>query len=412
MSLPVAASDGALGREAATWGACFAHTLDLVDWSDETLAYSFELQVADANEARHKGRWGEPMIVKLMSAAALSAVCLMLPGRAVAAEALVRVVDVGAGLCVVARTPAGRTMVYDAGPGDRCAEAIAILVPEHRIDLLVLSHSDSDHIGGAPLILAQNDVLQILHPGDDRPLRTASGNKTDVALAREAIAEEAEGGAEVTSLAEYDVDPNYLFDLGAADARFIVGWHDGHLTEADGEPALDGGPLNNALSIVIRYEYGGHAILLTGDTVGRLDDAPRNTCRYGEARMVENAQNAPIAAEVLVGQHHGADNASSMCFLRAVQPTFVVFSAGSHNRYGHPRTTTASRLLAAGVDKDDIFRTDYRDHEGGKEWIYRALAGCDDGPGDDDVNIWLPDNPSEPVRVEYVNDGQGCDARL
>jgi competence protein ComEC len=329
---------------------------------------------------------------------------------AAAAEAYVRVVDVGAGLCVIARTPAGGTMVYDAGPpGDRCRDAVRELVPERRIDLLVLSHSDADHVGGAEAILAENEVLQILHPGDERDLTTASGAPNTLARARAAI--EAEQGASVTSLAEFDVDPGFVFDLGAADATLIVGWNDGHESEATGEPRLSGGPLHNGLSIVVRYEYGGHAILLTGDTVGRRDDSPASTCQYAEVRMVEQAANVPIASEVLIGQHHGADSASSGCFIAAVDPTYVVFSAGSNATYRHPRTTTARRFLQAGVDKDNIFRTDRGDHEGGKEWIYGALAGCNDPAGDDDVEIWLPDRASEPIRIGYRYALRRCDSR-
>jgi hypothetical protein len=131
-----------------------------------------------------------------------------------------------------------------------------------------------------------------------------------------------ERNASVTSLAEYDLDPGYVYDLGAAEATFIAGWSDGHETENDNEPALSGGPLNNALSIVIRYTYGGHSVLLTGDTVGRRDNAPASACQYAEARMVANAGNATIESEVLVGQHHGADNppraASSTLSIRAM----------------------------------------------------------------------------------------------
>jgi glyoxylase-like metal-dependent hydrolase (beta-lactamase superfamily II) len=50
-------------------------------------------------------------------------------------------------------------MVYDTGPpGEYCSKVVSDLVPNHRIDLLVLSHSDADHIAGAETILAGNVV--------------------------------------------------------------------------------------------------------------------------------------------------------------------------------------------------------------------------------------------------------------
>ena len=329
-------------------------------------------------------------------------------GSALAAEAYLRVVDVGAGLCVVARTPAGRTLVYDAGPpGTRCRDAVAELVPEKRIDLLVLSHSDADHIGGAAGILADNEVLQILHPGDNRPERTANGARITLGQTRDAI--DAETGAEVISLAEFDVDFGFSFDLGAAEAIFVAGWDDGNKSRGADESALSGGPLHNGLSIVIRFVYGGHSVLLTGDTVGRKDsDGSADTCRYAEARMVENAANVPIGSEVLIGQHHGADNASSDCFIAAVDPTYVVFSAGSNGAYKHPRARAASRFLEAGVDPDDIFRTDLGDNEGSPEWIYKSIRDCEDPAGDDDVEVWLPDSSSDLIRINYLNSSRRC----
>ena len=70
------------------------------------------------------------------------------PASAQADGAYLRVVDVGAGLCVVAVTPDGHSMVFDAGRGsERCTEAVRELIPGRRIDLLVLSHSDADHVG-------------------------------------------------------------------------------------------------------------------------------------------------------------------------------------------------------------------------------------------------------------------------
>jgi competence protein ComEC len=294
----------------------------------------------------------------------LGLACAAVEARA--AEALLRVVDVGTGLCVIAVTPSGQTMVYDTGPNVRCATAVEEVVParasrradapddpdppddgrERRvIDLLVLSHSDADHIGGAVAILEQNQVLAVLHPGDDRDLGPAS-DRTTLGEVRDAIAA---SGAEDWSLAIGDDDLEFgrEIDLGAASAFFVAGWQDGHDTEADDESALDGGELNNGLSIVIRYVYGGHSVLLTGDTVGRHANAHRDACDYAEARMVERAQlsvadgRVPIQSDVLVGQHHGGDNSSSRCFIREVRPTYVVFSA-----YFHPRASAADHECA------------------------------------------------------------------
>jgi competence protein ComEC len=313
-------------------------------------------------------------------------------------------VDVGAGLCVVVAVPTGQAMLYDAGRGgDRCGNAVRELVLGRRSELVILSHSDVDHIRELPRILGENRATTIIHPGDPRgpalvPVRAAiaGSGATVIDLSREADRDALELG--------------HPFQLGAGTVTFIAGWHDGHETEGPGEGELDGGPLNNALSIVVRLEFGGHSVLLTGDSVGRLDNEPNSACQYAERIMVERAGTVPIDSDVLVGQHHGANNSTSNCFIRAVSPDYVVFSAGHHFR--HPRQAVVDRLVANGVDPTRIFRTDRGDNEGGsgntREMLFGSLRGCHDQPGDDDVEIRLPANPSLPVRVSYRVPSTGC----
>ena len=105
--------------------------------------------------------------------------------------------------------------------------------------------------------------------------------------------------------------------------------------------------------------------------------------------MVKNAalpvgQRVRIDSDVMVAGHHGANNACSAPFIRAVSPTFVVFSAG--HKFKHPRALTAQRFLSNGVSVDHILRTDEGDNEGGTEWDARS-TGHRDPRGDDDVEI-------------------------
>ena len=147
--------------------------------------------------------------------------------------------------------------------------------------------------------------------------------------------------------------------------------------------------------------------MLTGDTIGRLGGEPNSVCRYAERIMVERSAEIAIKSDVLVGQHHGGDNATSNCFIRAVNPRYVIFSAG-HGGHEHPRQTTADRLIAHGINPADILRTDRGDNEGGPEWIYGAIRGCRDKVGDDDVEIVMPKAPEEELRVKYRVASTGC----
>jgi competence protein ComEC len=338
----------------------------------------------------------------ILAGLAIGASALSSPGGA--QEAYVRVVDVGAGLCVVAVAPGEHSLIYDTGNDvDTCRSAVRELVPSKKVDLLVLSHSDSDHIGAARAILAENEVATIIHPGDSRP--------EDLSALRSAIA--AEPGADVWNIAVRPVPFGKTFQVGAATVTFVAGWSDGDATRTHGEKKkLTGAMRNNALSSVIRLEFAGHSVLLTGDTVGRFEYTPGTTCEYAEKTMVDDDATIPLKSDVLIGQHHGADNASANCFIRSVQPTYVVFSAG--NLYGHPRQSTADRLIANGVPPDNIFRTDRGGFEKPKsaksaQWIYKTYAGCIDKKGDDDVEIHLPADPTAQVTVDYRTAVDSCE---
>ena len=71
-------------------------------------------------------------------------------------------------------------MLYDAGRGGGvCAAAVREMIPSGRIDLIVLSHSDEDHIAEIGTSSVANQVAAIIHPGDDHPFtrRGAEGKR-------------------------------------------------------------------------------------------------------------------------------------------------------------------------------------------------------------------------------------------
>lgn len=352
------------------------------------------------------------------SLSALACLCAS-PAVAQTTDAVVRVVDIGPGLCVVIAVPGGHGMLYDAGPpgGRRCVEAVRELVPGGRLDLVVLSHSDNDHVSMIPAILGERRdrrgnvspgeyfASTIIHPGDPRG--------PALVPVRAAIEHQRRRRAVVYNLLEIDsppangpppmpLRPGDSFAVGAGRATFIAGWSNGNLARGPNESSLSGGPMHNNLSIVIRFEYGGHSVLLTGDTVGRMIGNADTTCAYAERIMSGRSASVPIDSDVLVGQHHGADNSTSDCFVRAVTPQYVVFSAGHHFR--HPTQRAVRRLtdttLPRPVALGNIFRTDRGDNEGGNEMVSGG-GTTPDVRGDDDVEIRLPRSPTARVTVSY-----------
>lgn len=311
----------------------------------------------------------------------------------------IRVVDVGAGLCTLTRVPGGAVMVYDAGHwlGGRCAAAVQAALPlGDTIDLLVLSHSDSDHLGDAPTLLGQYTVRRIVWTGFRRP-GVNTWEQTNRAIAEEVMLE----GASVRSLASHPLTVPDTIALGPATVTLLAGW--GRWTLSTG---LSESERRNVVSIVVRLDYGEASVLYGGDTVGRRIGDASTACKDAEAWMVANhdAARATLRADVLIAPHHGADNGSARCFIDAVRPEWVVFSSG--HDFEHPRAAAVARFLAAGVAQANLLRTDRGDDEGPAEWAEGRVAGCTDPRGDDDVEIRL--HPGGTVLVAYLMPSTGC----
>ncbi len=92
---------------------------------------------------------------------------IMQPGPS---DVYIRVVDVGPGLCTITEAPGEHYMIYDAGhwTGSNCLEAAQEIVDPETIDLMILSHSDGDHLGEAAEILNQFEIQTIIVTGDPR----------------------------------------------------------------------------------------------------------------------------------------------------------------------------------------------------------------------------------------------------
>lgn len=330
---------------------------------------------------------------------------------AVAQEAYVRVVDVGAGLCVIAHTPDGYDLLYDAGfRGGYCAEAVEEIVGDNHIELIILSHSDADHIGEVDEILAANSADTIIHTGSRR-------DTIAYREAMDAIGRAAASGSTVINLANApDADADGIkdeigsvYELGEARVEILAGWHEWDLDLSDAGRSPNESERRNAISIVVRYSYRGQSVLLTGDTIGRRIEDDALACRDAE-RWMTRAGAPSLQSDVLLAPHHGANNGGSACFLAAVDPAYVIFSAGHDHM--HPRQQTAERARAQGVPWNRMFRTDRGDDERDparnqphqREWGRGRVAGNVDPPGDNNIEICL----GADVRVRYRDHGAWC----
>ncbi len=328
-------------------------------------------------------------------------------------DVLVRVVDVGAGLCTVTRAPgpngSEHFMIFDAGSqfpfnSTFCVEAVKELVGTNEIDLMIISHPDADHVVHAAEILDRFSVRRIIRTGHER-------DKTFWRIFDDAVEREEQNGADVTNLANDALTPGIHIPLGGAVVTLVAGWHDWIPPER-----FDSGEERNVISIVARLEFDGRSVLFTGDTIGRRKSDNDNECKNAEEYIVANSPLVPVRSNVMIAPHHGGNNGSSSCFIEAVfgsaddrvVPRFVVFSAG--HEHGHPTLGAAGRYqVTGGVSASFIRRTDRGDDELSQFHFDdpdTPQAGCEDGPGDDTIDIVIRQNGQ--LTAEYRGQNGPC----
>ncbi len=239
---------------------------------------------------------------------------------------LFSVIDVGQGACVVVITPDGRTLVADAGRSqERVRRVVIPYLREHgveRIDYLVATNPDQDHIGGMPAILEEMEVGAWVDPVVSTTNQTYAESLQLVdELGIEAIRARRGGtldmGPGVTAEILWPVDP-----------LMLDGSQESH----------------NDNSIVIRLTHGEVSFLITGDIEEPAEEA-----------LVEADEDERLRADVLVVPHHGSNTSSTAGFLDAVSPTVAIIPVGLDNQYGHPRDEAVQRLRFRSIR---VFRTD------------------------------------------------------
>lgn len=311
-------------------------------------------------------------------------------------DVYVRVIDVGQGHCAVICAPNDRYVIYDAGigSGEKVFNAIAKTIPTgSAIDLLVISHTDADHLAAVPEILRELDVKTVWRP--DRQPDAEPGEETEIW--QDVVGAIEQSDCEDPGLDSGEISPGTIVDLGDAVITMVCGF-----TEPPGEWGLSNhAERRNAGSIVVRLEYQDKAVLFCGDSVGRHNNDDPDACIAAEAFMVEQNDSVPLRSDVIIAPHHGADNGSSTRFIETVKPKYVIFPAGHHGSYRHPRASAAERYLEFGVDPKRMLRTDLNDDEGDDEWDHGRISGHHDKAGDDDIEIVIRQDGK--LLVEYAN---------
>lgn len=244
---------------------------------------------------------------------------LVLPAGPAPGELVVDLLDVGQGLSAVVRT-ASHSLVYDTGPrwNSDADSGSRIVVPFLRgegirdLDLLVVSHDDDDHTGGARSVIAARRPAAVL---------------TSLAPQREALA-----GAE----AVHRCERGRRWRWDGVDFEIL-------------HPAADAyerTEKTNDMSCALKISSSGGSIFITGDIEKKSEFA-----LLAREREASDA----LKADVLVVPHHGSRTSSTEAFLQAVAPSIALIPVGYRSRFHHPHPAVVARYAARGIA---LYRTD------------------------------------------------------
>ena len=220
--------------------------------------------------------------------------------------------DVGQGLAAVVQTRE-HTLVFDTGPrfsssfdtGDAVVVPFLSQMGIHKIDRLLISHGDNDHIGGAQSILRQIPVDEI-YTGVPEKFSKSEFEDTSGINAKQCTS-------------------NQSWNWDGVEFKILHPPETLHsFTKNDG-------------SCVLHVQARGGSMLLTGDIHKKSE---QHLVKYYPAE---------IKASILVAPHHGSKTSSSPEFIQTVNPQYVLFPAGYRNRFNHPAENVVDRYKENGI---------------------------------------------------------------
>lgn len=230
--------------------------------------------------------------------------CLMVSALDRANSLKITALNVGQGQCVVA-TSGGLCAVFDCGgsSGPKAADLAAKYIKGQNhtnIDLLVLSHYDTDHINGVEELFSKIDIETVAMPdaedkNRDFIVQLAKTYKTDVVL----------------------ISEDYESTFNSSSIRLF-----GDMVRK--------GTNDNDKCVAALLSFNDFDFLVTGDLQ-----------KAGENRLLEEGGLPDV--EVMVAGHHGSKNSTTEALLEEVSPEHVFISCGT-NYYGHPSEELLQRL--------------------------------------------------------------------
>jgi beta-lactamase superfamily II metal-dependent hydrolase len=224
------------------------------------------------------------------------------------ANVTIKFIDVGQGEAILIALPE-KTMLIDAGPTGSAPKIAQVLqeLGRNKIDYLVATHPDEDHIGGMADVISNTQIGTIYAP--NKTNNTATYRKFLTAI------------------------QNNNLQITLAEAGTIIDQTDSYKLEILWPKKDANFPDTNDYSIIIKLTVGTKTFLFTGD-------APTNAI----------LDSNPGHIDVLKLSHHGSRTGTNEQLVRRLSPTYAVLSYALDNSYGHPMQSVLNALHKHSVE--------------------------------------------------------------
>lgn len=220
----------------------------------------------------------------------------------------IKFIDVGQGEAILIALPE-KTMLIDAGPTGSAPKIAQVLqeLGRNKIDYLVATHPDEDHIGGMADVISNTQIGTIYAP--NKTNNTATYRKFLTAI------------------------QNNNLQITLAEAGTIIDQTDSYKLEILWPKKDANFPETNDYSIIIKLTVGNKTFLFTGD-------APTNAI----------LNSNPGHIDVLKLSHHGSRTGTTEVLIHKLSPTYAVLSYAVDNSYGHPMQSVLNALHKHSVE--------------------------------------------------------------
>ena len=224
------------------------------------------------------------------------------------ANVTIKFIDVGQGEAILIALPE-KTMLIDAGPTGSAPKIAQVLqeLGRNKIDYLVATHPDEDHIGGMADVISNTQIGTIYAP--NKTNNTATYRKFLAAI------------------------QNNNLQITLAEAGTIIDQTDSYKLEILWPKKDANFPETNDYSIIIKLTVGNKTFLFTGD-------APTNAI----------LNSNPGHIDVLKLSHHGSRTGTTEVLIHKLSPTYAVLSYAVDNSYGHPMQSVLNALHKHSVE--------------------------------------------------------------